>query len=425
VTTGQHTSFDDAKITLKHLLAAGYPSMFAGGCVRDRLLQVLPKDYDIATTATPEQTIAVFSNLGYRIIPSGIDHGTVTVISKTGPVEITTLRQDVKTDGRHATVDFNNATFESDAQRRDFTINALYEDEHGQIHDFCGGLDDLKQRSLRFVGAPVARIKEDYLRILRFFRFWSRFEFTPDPLAISAIKSEASGLKNISQERITSELWGIISANGASAAINSMIDTGVMALVLPEAVSFSKAQSIIFLDATALPENLRPWVNLAVLLGVTQQRLWTKHDLQNLCKRLRFSDKQSKILIDIITGWQSLSSLPRQTAAALSFASAVEHHGEEFKLINFFSPLWMFFGRHCQTVTQLESLSWMVSVDLAYGERRHRDLPVSGHDVLQTLPHLKGANIGDVMQKLKIAFYNGEWTSRQEGLDYLMALNQE
>jgi hypothetical protein len=179
------------------------------------------------------------------------------------------------------------------------------------------------------------------------------------------------------------------------------------------------------LDAAALAEHLRPWVNLAVLLGVTQQRLWTKHDLQTLCKRIRFSDKQSKILIDIITGWQSLSSLPRQTAAALSFAAAVEHHGEEYKLINFFSPLWMFFGRHCQTVTQLESLSWMVSVDLTYGERRHGDLPVTGHDVLQTLPHLKGANIGDVMQKLKIAFYNGEWTSRQEGLNYLMAFHQD
>lgn len=397
--------------------------MFAGGCVRDRLLGVNPKDYDIATTATPTHTMAVFSSHGYRVIPSGIDHGTITVISKTGPIEITTLRQDLQTDGRHATVDFKNATFETDAQRRDFTINALYEDQQGKIHDFCGGLEDLKNRQLRFVGMPDARIKEDYLRILRFFRFWSRLGFTPDPLAITAIKSAAQGLKKISQERVTSELWGILSANDPHGAIISMIETGVMALILPEAVTFTKGQQIIFLDAASIPLNQRPWALLSILIGVTQQRLWTKQDLQSLCKRLRFSDKQSRILIDVITGWQSLASLPRQTAAALSFAEGLECHGDDFKIINFFSPIWLFFGRHSQTALQIESLSWLVSIDLTFGDRRKTDLPLTGHDVLSVLPDLKGADIGEVMQKLKLAYYNGEWVTRQQGLDYLLTLN--
>jgi tRNA nucleotidyltransferase/poly(A) polymerase len=420
-----NAAFDHAKIVLKALLEAGYNSMFAGGCVRDRLLKIKPKDYDIATCALPEQCRDLFTAHGYRVIPTGISHGTMTVVTASGPVEVTTLRKDLETDGRHATVEFHGATFKTDAQRRDFTINALYEDDSGTIHDFCGGLQDLKDKRLRFVGDATARIKEDYLRILRFFRFWARFDFNPDESALLAISSEATGLKKISQERITAELWGILSGPFSASAITSMLGLDVMRFVISESISISPSLPIILLDGQSSAERLRPWIQLGILLGITQGRGWTKKQVQAFTKRLRFSEKQTKLLVDIIIGWQSLASLPRRTSAALNFAANIERHGSEYSLLEFFSPIWSFFGRHSQGAPSLEALSWLVAMDVTFGERRHQTMPVTGNDLLKVLPHLKGAEIGDMMEKLKCAFYDGEWTGKDQALDFIIHLQKQ
>jgi tRNA nucleotidyltransferase/poly(A) polymerase len=420
-----HTNFEDAKHILETLNGAGYSSMFAGGCVRDRLLKLTPKDYDVATAATPDQSMTLFSEKGFRVVPTGFDHGTITVVTKSGPVEVTTLRRDVSTDGRHAIVDFTGATFETDAARRDFTINALFEDVTGQIHDFHSGLDDIKTKTLRFVGSPQQRIREDYLRILRFFRFWARLGFTPDPAALPVLSREASGLSKISQERITQELWQTLSAAHAGEPIASMNKLGVMKIILPEAAPSESLQKIIYIDAESTPTHVRPWNQLCVLLGITQGKIWTKPSLQALAKRLRFSERQSKLLADIILGWQYLTAIPRQTALALEFIDQMEHHDPTYTVLNFFTPVWMFLARHAHDTNRQEMIAFVITTETTSGDRRKSPLPVTGHDVMVAIPGIRGPEIGELVEKLRRAFYNGEWRTRHEGLDYIRQLHCE
>ncbi len=418
-----HTNFEDAKHILETLNGAGYSSMFAGGCVRDRLLKLTPKDYDVATAATPDQSMALFSEKGFRVVPTGFDHGTITVVTRSGPVEVTTLRRDVATDGRHAVVDFNGATFETDAARRDFTINALFEDSAGQIHDFHGGIDDIKTKTLRFVGSPQQRIREDYLRILRFFRFWARLGFTPDQAALPALSREASGLSRISQERITQELWQTLSADHAGEPVASMNELGVMKIILPEATGSENLQKIIFIDAESTPTNVRPWNQLCILLGITKGKIWTKPSLQALAKRLRFSERQSRILSDIILGWQHLAVMSRQTSVALEFVDHMEHHDPSHAVLNFFAPAWAFLARHAHDPSRQEMITFVITTETTFGDRRKSPLPVTGHDVVVTIPGISGPEIGELVEKLKLAFYNGEWRTRQEGLDFIRHLH--
>ena len=149
----------------------GFPTRLAGGCVRDLILGQSPKDIDLATSADPRTARRLLKECGYRVLPTGLKYGTQTIVTPIQAIEITTLRSDVSCDGRHAQVDFS-VGFEEDAKRRDFTINALYQDGGGQIYDYVGGRADLENSVLRFVGDPKARIREDYLRILRYFQIF-------------------------------------------------------------------------------------------------------------------------------------------------------------------------------------------------------------------------------------------------------------
>src|SRR5690349_3452235 len=183
---------------LKRLVAALGPdkARYVGGAVRDTLLGIVVKDIDLATTIEPRKVMRALENVGIRAIPTGIDHGTVTAILPDGPVEITTLRHDVSTDGRRATVAFAQ-DWREDAARRDFTINALYADPaSGELFDYFGGLADLKARKVRFIGDARQRIREDHLRILRYFRFQARFGSQPaDSESESACTELAATLK--------------------------------------------------------------------------------------------------------------------------------------------------------------------------------------------------------------------------------------
>lgn len=183
---------------------AGFQAMLAGGCVRDRLMGAVPNDYDVATTAKPEAMLQIGKTHGWRVVPIGIEHGTIAVVTAHQTVEITTLRHDLACDGRHAQVAFT-ASFSEDALRRDFTINALYEDRHGEVHDFVGGIADLGACRLRFVGDAQARIREDYLRSLRYFRFLARFGWQPETQQMAAIATERQGLQQLSMERVQAE----------------------------------------------------------------------------------------------------------------------------------------------------------------------------------------------------------------------------
>jgi len=208
---------------------------WVGGAVRDTLLGYPVKDIDCATRHRPETVIDRCRAAGIRTVPTGIDHGTVTAILEDGPVEVTTLRRDVTTDGRRATVAFSD-DWREDAARRDFTINALYtHPETLEISDYFGGLADLEARRVRFIGDAEERIREDHLRILRFFRFQARFGEEPDAEALAACSALAATLKGLSRERIGGELLALLALPDPAPTIRLSADAGVLTVVLPEA----------------------------------------------------------------------------------------------------------------------------------------------------------------------------------------------
>lgn len=209
---------------------------FVGGCVRNALIGQPVADVDIATTLTPEDTDRAIRAAGLKSVPTGIAHGTVTAVAERRPFEITTLRRDVSTDGRNATVAFTDDWAE-DAARRDFRLNALYADADGQVFDPTGeGVADAEAGRIIFVGDPETRIREDFLRILRFFRFHAWYgRGEPDAAALDACRALADGMTRLSAERVSSELMKLLSAPDPRAALGAMTKAGVLAQILPEA----------------------------------------------------------------------------------------------------------------------------------------------------------------------------------------------
>ena len=216
------------------LTDAGFEAWFVGGCVRNALLGEPVSDLDISTSARPEQVMELAESAGLKAVPTGIEHGTITVISDGQPFEVTTFRRDVETDGRRAVVAFAD-TLEEDAQRRDFTMNALYADATGAVTDPVGGLPDLEARHFRFIGDAEARIREDYLRILRFFRFFAWYGTELDAEGLSACAALADGIETLSSERVTSEMMKLLSAPDPLRAVGAMEQTGVLTRALPGA----------------------------------------------------------------------------------------------------------------------------------------------------------------------------------------------
>ena len=252
---------------------AGFKLLYVGGCVRNAVMAVNATDIDLATDATPPQMREIAEALDLRLIPTGEAHGTLTFqLGKQG-YEITTFRQDVATDGRHATVAFGTS-LEGDAARRDFTMNALYADAVGNLIDPLGGLEDAKSHNLRFIGDPGGRIAEDYLRILRFFRFWAWYGDPHqgiDPEGLAACAQLQSGLDVISKERIGSEFLKLLAAPNPAPALAAMEATGILAYILPGASARDMAlleeaeqglepdalRRLALLGGDALQENLR------------------------------------------------------------------------------------------------------------------------------------------------------------------------
>ena len=219
------------------LEAAGGPgcARFVGGCVRNSLIGQPVADIDIATTLKPEETDRAIRAAGLKAVPTGIDHGTVTAVAERQPFEITSLRRDVSTDGRKATVAFTDDWAE-DAARRDFRLNALYADAAGQVFDPTGeGVADALAGRIIFVGDPETRIREDFLRILRFFRFHAWYgRGEPDSAALAACRDLAPGMVRLSAERLSSELMKLLSAPDPRQAMAAMVDAGVLDQILPE-----------------------------------------------------------------------------------------------------------------------------------------------------------------------------------------------
>ena len=222
-----------------------------GGAVRDTLLGIDTADVDLATTHSPEQVIDLLEAAKIKAVPTGIKHGTITAVANDEVYEVTTLRRDLDTDGRHAVVAFTD-DWREDAGRRDFTINALYADPaSGELFDYFGGIADLEERRVRFIGDPLTRIAEDHLRILRFFRFLARFGDAPDQAGLKACTERTNDLMALSRERIANELLRLLVAPRAPEVVALMIEHGIFAPVLPEIVDVLRLAALAKREETA------------------------------------------------------------------------------------------------------------------------------------------------------------------------------
>ncbi len=268
---------------LRAVLAAVPKARVVGGAVRDALLGVAVADIDLATPDPPDVVTRALQAAGLRAVPTGLAHGTVTAVSGHRGFEITTLRSDIETDGRHAVVQFT-ADWRADAARRDFTINAMSMSADGAVFDYFGGVADLEAGIVRFVGDAATRITEDYLRILRFFRFFARYgRGAPDAAALAAIAANVDGLSRLSPERVWSELKRILAAPAPGQAIALMQRLGVLRAVLPEGAAPARLDAL--LQSGAPPD---PILRLAALLD---------GDAQALATRLRLSSAERERLL--------------------------------------------------------------------------------------------------------------------------------
>jgi poly(A) polymerase len=298
-----------ADVNLQRLLAAlsadGEEARVAGGAVRNTLLGEPVSDIDIATTTTPDETEQRAQDAGFRTVPTGKEHGTITVIADGRGYEVTTLRADVETDGRHARVAFGK-DWKRDAERRDFTINALYARANGEVVDLVGGLPDLETRTLRFIGDADERIREDYLRILRFFRFFAWYgKGRPDADGLRASARLKDGLARLSAERIWSELKKLLLAPDPSRALLWMRQAGVLTQILPESEKWG-IDAIHGLIATEndLGWQVDPMLRLASLLPPVQEKL------EAMAERLRMSKAEAAKL----TNWAAAGSASHTTS---------------------------------------------------------------------------------------------------------------
>lgn len=221
---------------------------FVGGCVRNALMGQAVADIDIATPLAPDQVTKRLEAAGIKAVPTGIDHGTVTAVKDGKPFEVTTLRRDVETDGRHAVVAFTSDWAE-DARRRDFTMNALYASADGEVLDSVGGVDDLKAGTVRFVGDAVTRIREDYLRILRLFRFHAWYgKGEMDGEALRAAAAGKAGIAGLSAERIRKEMLRLLEAPDPMPSLRAMAAVGVLGAVLPGTLDLARLERLVAID---------------------------------------------------------------------------------------------------------------------------------------------------------------------------------
>jgi poly(A) polymerase len=299
----------DLQRLMRALMEQGFATYCVGGCVRNALMGLGISDVDLATAATPEIVTKCAVSHGFSVIPTGIDHGTVTVVLGGKSYEITTFRRDVSADGRHAKVAFSTDVAQ-DAARRDFTINAIYLDADGAIIDPINALPDLRARRLRFIGSADARIREDYLRILRYFRFFAVLDVSDglDADALAACAEHADQLAMLSRERVGQEMRKLLAAQNPAPAIAAMQNAGILQHVLPQSDARFLPPLIHF--EAGLPQ---PWIARLAILGE-----------RGFADALRLSRQEQADLSNIRQGFSNALSI-----AALGYS----HHYDVAKAI--------------------------------------------------------------------------------------------
>jgi poly(A) polymerase len=292
------------------LAREGHEARIVGGAVRNTLLGLPVGDIDFATTAEPKTIIRLAKAAGLKPVPTGVEHGTVTVVVEGHPFEVTTLRHDVETDGRRAKVSFTQ-DWAADAARRDFTINALYAEASGQVFDPLGGLADLQARRVRFIGSAVQRIREDFLRIMRFFRFTADYsDGPPDAEGLAACIEQRAGLTKLSAERVRAELFRILATRKPVIALAPMADIGLLSAILGGVARLAHFERLEALEQSLglAPVAIRRLAALAVMV---------EEDADRLSKRLKLSNAESARL-------GAMAALDPQIGASTSELAAKE-----------------------------------------------------------------------------------------------------
>ncbi|HXW48013.1 MAG TPA: CCA tRNA nucleotidyltransferase, partial [Xanthobacteraceae bacterium] len=311
------------------LLAAldrdGEEARIVGGAIRNTLLRLAVSEIDLATTAVPEEILHRVAEAGWKAVPTGIEHGTVTVLIGGAPLEVTTLRRDVETYGRKAKVEFGR-DWRADAERRDFTINALSLSRDGEVHDYVGGLADLAARRVRFIGDPAQRIAEDYLRILRFFRFHAWYgEGAPDAAGLHACILARDGVETLSRERVRTELLKLLRAPRATPTLAIMAETGLLGRVLGGAALLASFENMVKVEVATDVEAdaVRRLGALAVAV---------KEDGERLAERLRLSNAESQQLIALDGWWRVSPEAGMKLARELLYRLGPRHFSDRVLL---------------------------------------------------------------------------------------------
>ena len=290
----------------------GEAARVVGGAVRNALMDLPVGEIDVATTALPQDVARRVEAAGYKAIPTGIEHGTMTVVIAGQPFEVTTLREDVETYGRKAKVVFGR-DWEADAKRRDFTINALSASRDGTVHDFVGGLADIAAHRVRFIGEPDKRIAEDYLRILRFFRFHAYFgDGAPDPAGLLACIRARGGLDALSRERVRMELLKLFVAPRAAPTLAVMAECGLLGAAIGGVPYMASFENMAKVEAAigAKPDPVRR-------LGALNVRV--SEDAMRLAERLRLSNAEFERLAALDHWWRVSPAAPAQKSHALLY----------------------------------------------------------------------------------------------------------
>jgi poly(A) polymerase len=361
------------------LMAVLGEARFVGGVVRNALLGKPVSDIDVATPHPPEKVRALLEAAGLKAVPTGIEHGTITAVVNGKPFEVTTLRRDVETDGRRAVVAFTTDWAE-DAQRRDFTMNALYADRDGEVYDHVGGVADLEAGRVRFVGDPAARIREDYLRILRLFRFHAWYgQGGLDVDALVAVEQEKAGLAKLSGERIAKEMLKLLEAANPVAVLVAMGETGVLAEVLPGAPDIMCLKRLAAADASAAlpPDGV---LRLAALLPRD------KAVAQAVAKRWKLSNAHTDRLTDLAEAGETVTPyLSTHDVAKLLYKLGPERFRDRVRLAWAEAP---------QAFVQ-----WRTFLASA-NEWQRPVFPLSGDDVMAA-GVVKGRAVGQVLSEVE------------------------
>lgn len=365
------------------LEARGGPdcARFVGGCVRNVLLNKSIDDIDIATTLKPDDVLRALEVARIKAVPTGIEHGTITAVTDKKPFEITTLREDVETDGRRAVVSFTN-DWEKDAQRRDFTMNSLYAQRDGTIFDATGrGVADAKAGRVVFVGDAEQRIQEDYLRILRFFRFYAWYgKGAPNGDAVNACNAQKVGLETLATERIAKEMLKLLSADDPRPAVGLMDVTQVIQMVLADEPNLKRFNGLVAIETEQLFQ-CDPLLRLAALLNYDEVAAGS------FCEHLRLSNESRDRVVAALRSTPKLKSWmsPREVRRAV-YGEGHEAFRDRVKLAWAQAP--------ASTAPQWRALialadSWQIP-----------DFPLNGEDVLKAGVK-KGPMVGEVIREVE------------------------